>query len=201
MSKVDRRVARTLEALGTALVFLASEHDYDQVTIKDIARYANVGYSTFFQHFRGKDELLLHVMRAASIDLIKVRDRESTPYDKALAMFKHVRRHRSVYTMCHSLPRSHPVVQKIKAFYVSLHHARYRARAGSPVPIEVSVNHMVNTTTEVVGWYLDHDDDYSVEQMAAIFCALLSKAQVVIADDAEADVSGMPAIGPKADDG
>ena len=200
MSKLDRRVSRTLEALGTALVFLACEHSYDQVSIKDITGYANVGYSTFFRHFRSKDDLLLHVMRAATIDLIKARDREDSSYDKALAMFKHIRRHRSVYWLCHQLPRTHPVTKQVKAFYVSLYHVRYRAREGSPVPIEVSVNHLVNTTIEVVSWYLDHDQEYSVEQMASIYCALVSKAHVVIADDAPSDVNCIASIDPNADD-
>ena len=55
---VDRRVRRTRVALAAALMELIIEKGYDAVTVQDIIDRADVGRSTFYAHFRHKDELL-----------------------------------------------------------------------------------------------------------------------------------------------
>lgn len=64
--KIDRRVVRTREALYDALVGLIRERDYDAITVADILERADVGRSTFYAHFTGKDDLLAH-----SLDRLK----------------------------------------------------------------------------------------------------------------------------------
>lgn len=54
----DRRVLRTRSALHEALVRLIHEKPYDSISVGDIAARANVGRTTFYMHFAGKDELL-----------------------------------------------------------------------------------------------------------------------------------------------
>ncbi|HEX7000629.1 MAG TPA: helix-turn-helix domain-containing protein, partial [Trueperaceae bacterium] len=60
--KVDARVRRTRSRLQGALVALVLEGDYDQVTIRDVADRADVGYATFFRHYRDKEELLVALL-------------------------------------------------------------------------------------------------------------------------------------------
>src|SRR5947207_8618855 len=55
----DRRIQKTVKLLREALVSLISEKPYDSIVIKEILDRANVGRSTFYMHFRDKDELLL----------------------------------------------------------------------------------------------------------------------------------------------
>jgi len=54
----DRRVARTREAIRAAFNSLILARGYDAFTAADIAEAANVGRSTFYEHFQGKDEVL-----------------------------------------------------------------------------------------------------------------------------------------------
>lgn len=54
----DRRVVRTRSSLHQALVRLVHEKPYDTISVGDIAARANVGRTTFYMHFNGKDELL-----------------------------------------------------------------------------------------------------------------------------------------------
>ena len=54
----DRRKARTRAALREAFVSLALERRWSQVTIAEIILRAGVGRSTFYEHFRNKEELL-----------------------------------------------------------------------------------------------------------------------------------------------
>lgn len=65
MSRValDPRVEQTRAALQGAFVELFYEHGYDEISAADIARCAGVGRSTFYEHYRGKEGLLLSTIR------------------------------------------------------------------------------------------------------------------------------------------
>lgn len=56
--KIDRRVARTRRLIQDALVALILEKRYDKITVQDIIDRANVGRSTFYAHFRDKEDVL-----------------------------------------------------------------------------------------------------------------------------------------------
>ncbi|WP_405159887.1 TetR/AcrR family transcriptional regulator [Nocardia sp. NBC_01499] len=55
----DRRVRRTKSLLHQALIELMLERGYDRISVRDILHRADVGRSTFYAHFRDKDDLLL----------------------------------------------------------------------------------------------------------------------------------------------
>ncbi|MEU2033572.1 TetR/AcrR family transcriptional regulator [Nocardia amamiensis] len=55
----DRRVRRTRNLLHRALIELMLERGYDRITVRDILDRADVGRSTFYAHYRDKDDLLL----------------------------------------------------------------------------------------------------------------------------------------------
>ena len=58
-STPDRRIQKTRRALQDALLTLIVERRYDKITVQDILDRANVGRSTFYAHYRDKDDLLL----------------------------------------------------------------------------------------------------------------------------------------------
>jgi AcrR family transcriptional regulator len=55
----DARVRRTRTQLGTALLNLIIEKPINNVTVQDVLDRSGVGRSTFYLHFRDKDDLLL----------------------------------------------------------------------------------------------------------------------------------------------
>lgn len=58
MPKVDRRVAKTQQAIKTAFIELMSEKKFDHITILDISERANVNRSTVYLHYIDKYDLL-----------------------------------------------------------------------------------------------------------------------------------------------
>jgi AcrR family transcriptional regulator len=60
----DRRVRRTRQLLRDALMELTLERGYDRVTVQDILDKADVGRSTFYAHYRDKDDLLVSEFEA-----------------------------------------------------------------------------------------------------------------------------------------
>jgi AcrR family transcriptional regulator len=57
--KIDRRVSRTRNALREALLSLIEEQDYSTITVEEITARANIGRTTFYLHYRDKEDLLL----------------------------------------------------------------------------------------------------------------------------------------------
>lgn len=55
----DARTARTHRALSEALVALMLDREFADITVQDVLDRAGVGRSTFYAHFRSKDDLLL----------------------------------------------------------------------------------------------------------------------------------------------
>jgi len=55
----DERVRRTRYQLGQAMFKLIQEKPLDRITVQDVLDRAGVGRSTFYVHFRSKNDLLL----------------------------------------------------------------------------------------------------------------------------------------------
>lgn len=58
MSKVDRRIAKSQEAIKKAVIELISEKNFDDVTIQDIPDRANVNRGTIYLHYVDKFDIL-----------------------------------------------------------------------------------------------------------------------------------------------
>jgi AcrR family transcriptional regulator len=67
--KQDRRVNRTRRLLRESLMKLVVEKGYDSVTIEDITEKAELGRTTFYLHYRDKEELLLESIDAIAEEL------------------------------------------------------------------------------------------------------------------------------------
>ncbi len=57
--KKDRRKLRSRRSLQHALLKLMLTKPYDKITIQNIVDGANVGRSTFYAHYRHKDDFVL----------------------------------------------------------------------------------------------------------------------------------------------
>ncbi|KIL40954.1 TetR family transcriptional regulator [Gordoniibacillus kamchatkensis] len=58
MSKVDRRVLKSQEAIKKAVLELMAEKNFDDITIRDISERANVNRGTIYLHYTDKFDLL-----------------------------------------------------------------------------------------------------------------------------------------------
>jgi AcrR family transcriptional regulator len=57
--KPDPRAVRTRDRLGDALIALMQEQEFDSIKVQDVLDLARVGRSTFYAHFRDKEDLLI----------------------------------------------------------------------------------------------------------------------------------------------
>ena len=55
--KTDRRIQRTRHSLTHAMVDLVTEKRFDDITVQNPIDRADIGRSTFYTHFRDKEDL------------------------------------------------------------------------------------------------------------------------------------------------
>jgi AcrR family transcriptional regulator len=55
----DRRISRTRNTLGDALIELMRDQPFDSITVQQVLDRARVSRSTFYTHYRDKDDLFL----------------------------------------------------------------------------------------------------------------------------------------------
>lgn len=58
VSKVDRRIIKSQEAIKKAFIELMTERNFDQITIQEISDRANVSRRTIYLHYMDKFDLL-----------------------------------------------------------------------------------------------------------------------------------------------
>lgn len=68
--KIDRRILRTRAALRKAFRELIKEKGYEAVTVENITERANIGRTTFYQHYRDKEDLYLEGFESRLIELV-----------------------------------------------------------------------------------------------------------------------------------
>lgn len=86
----DRRVTKTKALLHDALAGLIKEKPYEEIVVKEILARANVGRSTFYAHYQGKDDLLDSGIQ----DMLRGAKRSGDLLWFSLPMFQHIERHR-----------------------------------------------------------------------------------------------------------
>jgi AcrR family transcriptional regulator len=91
--KVDSRVTRSRDALGDALLALMQEKRFESITVQQILDRAEIGRSTFYSHYRDKDDLLLSDLEdffEKISTLLLDRKENSTRVLPAREFFQHV---------------------------------------------------------------------------------------------------------------
>jgi AcrR family transcriptional regulator len=169
----DRRVQRTQRSLREALVSLVLEKGYEAVTVQQIVARADVGRSTFYAHYLGKEQLLL-----SGFDLLEA---QLAPAARALAerkprtplaftrdLFQHVHEHRSLYRAIVGRRSGMMVQHRMRLLVQKLLRADLAAGT-TPVPLEAAVHFLAGAFLAHVAWWLDHQARLSPAEAEQIF--------------------------------
>ena len=176
-NKNDRRSQRTRHLLSEALVELIREKGYNTITVTNIIDRANVGRSTFYAHFRDKDDLLAGELDRV-IDIldrhIPDESREENLFFPSLGLFRHVGEQ---YELYRALVWSSGVDLLFKHVQKSLSERIEQGLQGSRkeynVPIPMLANFIAGSFLTLLKWWLDNRMIYSPEKMDEIFQKLM----------------------------
>jgi AcrR family transcriptional regulator len=118
----DQRVQRTRKLLQEALFALILEKGYETVTVQDIIDRANVGRSTFYAHFLGKQQLFLSRFDEVRAFLTQQQVLASGVryVSFSLGMFEHAQSHLHLYRALVGKQSGAIVVQHMKQMITEL---------------------------------------------------------------------------------
>lgn len=188
--EVDRRVQKTLKLLHEALMSLVLEQKYELISVQEILDRANVGRSTFYTHYRDKDELLLKAFDSLHSELEATQAAapavSGKSYERIIgfsqAMFEHAQGYRQVYR---ALIRSQagPIVrQRIQKLIADLireevkRESTKRKKTESALPPELLIHYLASTFLSVLTWWVEDKNALSPESMNSIYRSLVLPA-------------------------
>lgn len=177
---MDRRVERTRRALQHALVQLILEKGYEAITVEDICDKADISRSTFYDHFKSKDDLKRkgmeqHLRRLLTHPPRSPAERHERNLDFSLPMLQHAREHRALYRALIGGRGGVVALESIRNTLSDLVRDRLGAMHGKgddAIPRECIVRYIVGAYMAMLTWWLDSGAKLPPERIDAMFRSL-----------------------------
>ena len=179
----DRRTARTQRMLHDALIVLILRKGYDAVTVQDIIDEADIGRSTFYAHYTGKEDLLRSGFQALRSHLANMRRsmaaarRDGTKGEMlgfSLAMFEHACEYKHVYRALLGGRGGAVASREIRRILTELVQEELSAvRRDGAMSRELTVEFVVGSFLTVLGWWLQQKVKPTPAQVDTMFRRLI----------------------------
>jgi AcrR family transcriptional regulator len=162
----DRRIQRTRALLHEALGSLIREKEYDRISVAEILERAKVSRSTFYVHFRDKDDLLTSSMRALLLGVLSMGGKAHGDIAEKTASFSlplltHIHQHRrSAKARLGDRGRAilHDHLRRVLSEWIveTMEKDLERQRSGrSRIAPELLARHIASTFVLVLHWWMD----------------------------------------------
>jgi AcrR family transcriptional regulator len=180
MTKTDRRVERTRELLQKALIELIGEGGYDAITIQDIVDRANIGRTTFYLHYTGKDELFMSCHEAI-VSEFQIGPHHPLTREELLAneapqgmkyAYRHLEDKRPLFYSIFQGKDSFLILRRIRDWSAGEIEASLRAafaEAESTIPLDVLANYLAGAQIALLQWGLEKRQSHRLEKLAQTF--------------------------------
>lgn len=167
----DARVHQTRAAIRKAFLQLLDQKSLEQITVREIASAASIGYTTFFRHHPSKEELLNEIAASEIKHLIELAlPVLGGPIDTrkaALTMCGYVAEHRALWRTL--LTGGAANVLREEFIRLSIQISASWESADEWLPAEVGIILVTSGTIELLAWWLKQEKEIPVEKIATIF--------------------------------
>jgi AcrR family transcriptional regulator len=179
---MDRRAARTRKALHVALMSLVCRKGYEAINVQDILDEADVGRSTFYAHYTGKEDLLRRGFEILRAELAAAQQTARARTDGSeheflgfsLTMFEHAAGHADVYrAMVGSRAHAIATAEIRRILTETVRREMSGIHDKSAVPKELRLQYIVATFHAVLTWWLERKPKLAPAQVHAMFRELV----------------------------
>jgi AcrR family transcriptional regulator len=172
----DARTRRTHRALSEALVSLMVAREFDEITVQDVLERAGIGRTTFYAHFRNKEDLLLSDTERF-IGLLDAHFSASVGATRRVAPLAELAMHVGEYAaFAASLQRSgqeQDVWEIVVGEFARIITRRLTELGVKPapaeLPLEVSSRVYAAAAITLLQWWMDHSRPISAQELDTRF--------------------------------
>jgi AcrR family transcriptional regulator len=178
--KEDQRVRRTRDRLGDALVELLVQKTFDDITVQDVLDRAGVSRSTFYTHYRDKNDLFLSDAEdffqgmATALSRFGDKSERVVPVQE---LFAHIAAARPFYDALVESGRMHDVMELGQQHFSRGIAQRLteipRARTIPPDRRSAIAHGLAGTLFSLLAWWVQHGMTLSPEEMDQLFHRLV----------------------------
>lgn len=174
VSKTDRRVLRTRDTLGDALVELIQEKPFDDITVQEVLDRAGVGRSTFYTHYRDKDDLFLSDVEdffQMFSTLLTCRNASLNRLAPIAEFFAHVSDAHVLYQSLRAAGKINDVQALGRGFFARSIEQRLRSAGVDMASSQLAAqaHALAGSMFSLLDWWLDHGMKPDPKEMDALF--------------------------------
>ncbi len=173
MNENDLRVQRTRSLLRQALIDLVSSEGYENISVRDIAQKAQVGYKTFYRHYEGKEALLQALANewvAEFRQVVLPPSDERASEENTLAILNYIEAKAPLFLMLLNSSAANQILDVATSFGLE----EGRQTFYSPhIPHELMAHHFASSIINCLRWWLESGMACSKEEMAEYINLLL----------------------------
>jgi AcrR family transcriptional regulator len=158
--KTDRRILRTRDTLGDALVALMHEKNFDEITVQDLLDRAGVGRSTFYVHYCDKQDLFMSDVEDFFENFSTALKRDVASPNRLLPgkeLFTHIRQVREFYSAMVNSGKMNDVQALGRGFFARSIDGRLQT-AGleiEPVRRSAQAHALAGSFFSLLDWWID----------------------------------------------
>jgi AcrR family transcriptional regulator len=172
----DRRVQRTKQSLYSALMQLVDEKPFDKITVQEILERANVGRTTFYTHFEGKEDLFPgsheQIIRVISQSFFtEGGDLRAEPSPELMTFLQMSQQNRDTYFYLMGGAQGGEILRLLRDRIAQHLDEQLRTlfqENESRVPFTVLAQHVASSIVSVTSWWIDKRAPYTVQEIATM---------------------------------
>jgi len=185
LRKPDARVRRTRERLGMAMLALLQDKPFDNVTVQEVLDRASVGRSTFYLHFRDKNDLLLaqlEIFLEIMSTRLSVQKEASTRVAPVMEMFAHLGEQTKLYRALAASGRLNDFFDLAQDYFVRgikrrLNESKRVAKI-PPRELNARAVAIAGSLLSLMRWYMDHGAKEDPQEMDTMFHRMVWKGML-----------------------
>jgi len=174
--KIDARSRRTRMLLGDAFLRLILEKPIEDITVQEVLDRAGIGRSTFYLHFRDKNDLLLSQLERFGEHMstvLIVNKEKSLRVAPVAEMFVHVEQQRKLYCILRDAGRLTDFFDLAQEYFARGIEERLietgRVSKLSKSELAARANALAGSLLSLLRWWMDRIDKEPAAKMDEMF--------------------------------
>ncbi len=183
---MDRRIQKTRAAIFAAFYKLIAKHRYSKISIQNIIDEANIGRSTFYEHFETKDELLRamctdmfeHVFAPHGEEKCHTFLPSSTFFEKMTHILYHLLEEKSAIKGILYGESGEIFLSYFRKYFTEIIAREYIEKempSQDNIPKDFLLHHLVGSFIEAVRWWVSRDFSETPEELSRYITAVIRR--------------------------